>query len=89
MANPVSIALTADVWTAVATNVAVGRVRLGNSSGKYLYTYRETGGAAPTHENDNGLADIVHSNYLEISHSTPVDTYMRHFDTNTNVVVML
>lgn len=89
MANPTSIALAADTWVAVATNVTSGRIRLGDSRGKYLFTYRETGETAPSDLDDNGLADIIKSNHIRISHSSPIDVYIRSFKKASNAVVML
>lgn len=89
MADPVSIALVADTWTLVASSVTDGRIRLGESDDQIIYTYRETGGTAPTHIDDNGLADIVKSNYIDISHGSPLDLYLLSKGEASSVVVML
>ncbi len=89
MANPISVALVADTWTLVASSVTDGRIRLGESNDQIIYTFREAGGTAPTHINDNGLADIVKSNYLDISHGTPADVYLLSKGDASTVVVML
>lgn len=89
MADPVAVALTADTWELVASNVTSGMIRRGESNDEILYTYRETGGAAPTHVNDNGLATLALDRFIEISHGSPADIYLRSNGDDSTVVVML
>jgi hypothetical protein len=84
MANPVLIPTTT-VWSAVATSVTGGVVWLADTRPKYLYTYRETGDPAPTDDTD---ARIVVSNKIKISHSTPIDVYMRSNIAGTVLVAL-
>ena len=49
MANPVLVACPAGQWTKVATAIQSGAVHIVNMDpDKYNYTYRETGGTAPS-----------------------------------------
>jgi hypothetical protein len=49
MADPLGIAVTANTWTKIATNVTVGKVwLLSGKPQRYYVTYRDTGGTAPT-----------------------------------------
>lgn len=89
MADPTSVALIADTWTAVAINVTDGLIRRGETNDEILYTYRETGGSAPTHVNDNGLATSALYRFIEISHGSPIDVYLRSKGDTSTVVVML
>lgn len=73
MSNPVLVPTTT-IWSAVATSVTSGVIWLADTRPNYLYTYRESGDAAPTDDTD---ARIVVSNKIKISHSTPIDVYVR------------
>lgn len=84
MANPVLVPTTA-AWAAVATSVTGGVIWLADTRPKYLYTYRESGDAAPADDTD---ARIVVSNKIKISHSTPIDVYVRSNIAGTVLVAL-
>jgi len=49
MASAVVVSCTADAWTKVATNLPAATVHILDSiPSQYLYTYRDTTGAAPS-----------------------------------------
>ena len=66
MADPVIVQCPANIWTLVAENVTAGSIKkIGNGPGRYLETYRMTGGAAPTDQAEgaimfiNGPSEII------------------------------
>ena len=66
MANPVIVQCEPNIWTLVAENVTAGNIKkIGNGPGRYLETYRMTGGAAPTDQSEgavmfiNGPSEII------------------------------
>ena len=74
MANPLSVPCAIDTWVKVATAVQYGRMWIANiKPSSYLWTYRETGGAAPT-TIDDGMP--VTGLEVEIDHSTAIDVYI-------------
>lgn len=90
MADPAIVTVSSSEWTPVATNVTSGRIKVGSNKGSMRITYRETGGTAPTGAPlDGGKEDGVESEYIEISHSSPIDVYMINTLADANVVVWL
>ena len=76
MANPEVIPCPKDDWTKIATNVTTGQVhKLLKDPGIYLFTYRDTGDAAPT-----DLSDAVplfdEGNQVQISNISGIDIYV-------------
>ena len=81
MADPVFVDCPKDVWTKVATNVAVGRIHKKDESPQiYLYTYRETGGAVPPDTDagkEQGVPMFLDGSVTEeIAHSSGIDIYV-------------
>lgn len=75
MADPAIVACTADTWVKVATNVTTGFVWIADSAPNvYVQTYRDTGGAAPTNDND---AVRMPSPGMPISASAGIDVYIK------------
>jgi hypothetical protein len=76
MANPERVNCIADIWTKVATNVTSGQVnKLDKKPGLYLQTYRMTGGAAPTNQNE-GVPIFINSVSEEIAAASGIDVYI-------------
>jgi hypothetical protein len=89
MANPATVTI-GTTWTLVASNVTSGRVRVTSTEGSIKYTYRETGGAAPTGETDSDWEDMMENKeYLTISNSSPVDVYLLNTRVSVDVTVWL
>jgi hypothetical protein len=77
MANPNVVACPVGEWTKVATNISLGMIwRMDTSPSTYLYTYRDTGEAAPT-EKTEGVPIFTEEeqNYEQIS-ATNIDIYI-------------
>lgn len=77
MADPAVITCTADTWVVVATAVKSGEIhRLSELPSKYLQTYRDTGGAAPTDDTD--AAEVFWgSTSATISNTVDIDVYVK------------
>lgn len=75
MAAPVEVAIPADTWTEVATDVTTGQVHRKITTVSYLQTYRPTGGAIPT-DQDEGVPAFVGGLPEEINSSDPIDVYI-------------
>jgi hypothetical protein len=89
MANPATVAI-GTTWTLVASNVTSGRIKINSTVGSIKYTYRETGGAAPTGDTDSDWEDMMENKeYLSISHSSPIDVYLLNTQQAINVTVWL
>jgi hypothetical protein len=89
MANPATVAV-GTTWTLVASNVRSGRIKVNSNEGSMKFTYRETGGTAPTGNTDSGNEDMMENReYLKISNPTPIDVYMVNTRTTVNVTVWL
>jgi hypothetical protein len=89
MANPTTVAV-GTTWTPVATNVTSGRIKINSNVGSIKFTYRETGGTAPTGTTDSGNEDMMENKeYLRISHSSPIDVYLLNTKQSVNVTVWL
>jgi len=87
MANPLPVACTKDTWTKIATAVNYGNIVItDNSPRMYLWTYRETGGAAPT-VRDDGVS--FSGPEIEIDHSSSVDVYVYPTENDGEVEVWL
>jgi len=81
MANPVSVTCLADVWTKVATNVTSGTIsKQINSPAKYVQTYKLTGEAAPTDDDEAGPLFSC-ADYAIINHSVAIDVYVKAITT--------
>jgi hypothetical protein len=75
MVDPSVVACTVDTWVKVATNVTAGYVWILDSAPtSYLQTYRDTGGAAPTNDND---AVLFPPPGMPISASAGIDVYIK------------
>jgi hypothetical protein len=89
MANPATVSIGV-TWTLVASNVTTGRVKINSTAGTIKFTYRETGGAAPTGDTDSGNEDkMENKEYLRISHSSPIDVYLLNTQTIVDATVWL
>ena len=74
MADPVIVPCPAGAWTKVTTNVTAGIVHiLKTDPDKYLQTYRDTGGAAPTDLSEAVPFDTP----LQISAAAGIDVYVQ------------
>lgn len=72
MADPAIIPIPKDTWVKVATNKLSGQFHQMLTAREYVYTYRDTGGAAPTDQVDA----IKMQSTLKISTSIPIDIYI-------------
>lgn len=73
MADPVITACSEGAWTIVATNQTTGVIHiLSLSPDKYLQTYRDTGGGAPTLINEG----VPFKELLQISAAAAIDVYI-------------
>lgn len=73
MADPVTTACAVGVWTLVATNQTTGVIHvLSLSPDKYLQTYRDTGGGAPTLIAEG----VPFTESLQISAALGIDVYI-------------
>ena len=86
MADPVTVAITANTWVKVATNVISGNVRILNQSPEYLQSYRDTGGVAPTARIEGAKLDPPGAPIAAIS---GIDVYVYAIDTAGSVRVDL
>ena len=76
MADPVFEDINEGAWKKIATNVTSGMVRkVDTSPDKYLQTYRDTGGAAPTLLTE-GFPVFVESDSVPISSNIGIDVYL-------------
>lgn len=74
MANPAIIAIPADTWTIVATNVTKGQVQiLDPTNNDWYFTYRDTGDPAPTTEVPEVKLDFQNT---PIENLTAIDVYV-------------
>lgn len=75
MANPVIVAVAADQWVKVATNVTSGTVHtLGPTDGEWYQTYKLTGEAAPIDDPEVKLVQPSQS----IDALVAIDVYIYH-----------
>lgn len=75
MADPALINITPkDAWQKVATNITTGRFIIKDASGPglYYYTYKDTGGAAPT---GLTLANVI-DEQVEFNNTVGADFYI-------------
>jgi hypothetical protein len=79
MTDPAVTAIPINVWTKIATNVTSGQVwplgRNQTTKVKYVQTYRDTGGAAPTNGDLSEAVDLPYDG-LPISASAGIDVYV-------------
>lgn len=78
MANPVFVNCPSGAWTKVATAISSGRIwRASTAPSKYLHTYRDTGGAAPTASSEGMPIFVDTEQDVEpVSASAPIDLYI-------------
>lgn len=76
MANPVFVAIPANVWTLVAAGVTTGNIYIKDTSPTYLQTYREASDPAPVQRDDG----VTFSENATISASSPIDVYIYAID---------
>jgi len=89
MANPVSVTCTADTWVKVATNVTSGNIgKQSNLPDKYVRTYKLTGEAAPTDDDEAGPI-FTCCDSATIGHSVAIDVYIKAIGAAGAVVVEL
>lgn len=75
MADPALIAVPADAWLKVATNVLTGQIHIKKTTpSNYFSTYRDTGGAAPTLQ-DEGIL-MPWGKTAQIESSGGIDVYI-------------
>jgi len=75
MANPVVFTIPVSTWVKVATAVFVGNILPIEADGKYLYTYRMTGGAAPTNGDYSDAKELAYEGGI-IQSSAAIDVYV-------------
>lgn len=75
MANPSIKTLTVNTWEKVATNVTAGAIKKMKRGVTYLETYRMTGNAAPT-DQEEGAVIFTGSNSETIAASAGIDVYI-------------
>lgn len=75
MADPIEVPCPADTWTKVATDVLAGQVHRKLTRTAYLQTYRLTGGAAPTLQ-DEGVPAFPGGAPEQINTEQPIDVYI-------------
>lgn len=77
MADPAVVNCPKDTWVVVATAVKSGVIhKLNSEASRYLQTYRDTGGAAPTDDAD--AADVfVNCTSATISNTVDIDVYIK------------
>lgn len=74
MADPVITAIPVDTWVKVATGVTTGMVHiLKTDPDRYVWTYRDTLGAAPTDDSES----VPFNPALQISASAAIDVYVK------------
>lgn len=77
MSDPIFVSCPADAWTLVASNVVTGKIWRAKTGVKYLHTYRDTGGAAPTNSNEGmGIFLDGEPDFEDISAANPIDVYI-------------
>jgi len=87
MANPTFATCTKEVWTKVATSILSGNIRkTGFETNKYFYTYKITGGVAPTKQSE-GVLIFQNTNLEIISSSSRIDVYIMATGINSIVRV--
>lgn len=88
MANPVTVSLPADTWVNVASNTTQCRVRLKDAGDcRYFYTYKLTGGAAPTDLSDTQSVMSEHT-WIFFSHNEAIDCYIQAKEHDSEALVM-
>lgn len=76
MATPTFETCTKDSWTKIATNVQTGFInKVSHDPNVYLYTYRDTGDAAPTLRTD-GVPLFDEGNTAAILAIAGIDIYV-------------
>jgi len=85
MNNPLTVSLTKNVWTKVATSVVTGNIAIIDDTVGYRYTYRKTGDYPPTTQ--EGV--LLQSNILSISATEYIDVYMKSVRGNGIIEVMI
>ena len=88
MSDPVIVDLAADTWVKVATAVYVGRIYKVDTTGKIMYTYRETPGSPPG-PGDISNIEVMVGPKCDIRHSTPIDVYLRSIGKKGKVGIKL
>jgi hypothetical protein len=81
MANPSDVACTADTWTAVATNVTTGDVKVLTTKPQYRITFRDAGDPAPTAIGDGRELN----DNIEVRSSVSIDVYVYAENVNGSV----
>ncbi|MCK5604103.1 hypothetical protein KAR91_19605 [Candidatus Pacearchaeota archaeon] len=77
MSDPLMVACPVGTWTKVATNVLVGMIHEKDTKAHYLATYRDTGGAAPSDDGDEGvLAFSDADRALAIQSTAAIDVWI-------------
>lgn len=77
MADPTFVNCTADTWVKVATSVTSGIIRrVYTGPEKYLQTYRDTGGTAPTLETEGTPVFTKGETSAAIIADAPIDVYI-------------
>lgn len=85
MPNPNIVECPADEWTLVAVAAKGGRInRVKTTPNKYAWTYRLTGGAAPTSEAE-GVPIFDDRTYLQLPSSNGIDVYVYPYDHDGSV----
>ena len=83
MSNPFSVSCPVNVWTLVAANILSGTIhkQINEPVGsKYIQTYKLTGEAAPT-DDDEGGPLFRSESVASISHDVPIDVYVKAIST--------
>jgi len=76
MSDPAIIPVAGSAFTKIATAVKIGQVHLKDMTPYYVYTYRDTGGAAPIYPGDlDECVDFVGKS-MAISSANAIDIYM-------------
>ena len=75
MPDPTIVAIAANTWEKVATDVLTGQVHKKQTRTVYLQTYRETGGSAPTLQSE-GVPAFPDGPSEEINSNVPIDVYI-------------
>jgi hypothetical protein len=84
MANPVIKTIKENEWRLMATSVTAGNIWLLDESQNALFTYRMTGGIAPTTA-DEGVR--FQGQGMIISNDAPIDVYIMALNDNGKVRV--
>lgn len=76
MSDPVLLLIDGEDFTKVATAVKTGQIHIKDTHPHYLYTYRDTGEAAPIYPDDlDECVDFI-SPSMSISSTNSIDVYM-------------